>query len=252
MSNGIYTALSGAIAQERNLDIVANNVANVNTTGYRADRVSFQQIVAPENPLPEVVDPISYVSIAETQVDNSPGSMRQTGNPLDLALMGDGYFAVSTPRGERYTRAGAFTTNSDGRVVSPAGDLVQAVGDDPTDPENGGIRIPATAEEIAIANDGTVQVDGEVVGRLRIVAFDDPAAIQKEGVTLYTADQPPLEVGPGEITVVQGHLETANFNAVGGMTELISASRSFDIFQKTIDTFRRLDERAAKDIAARS
>jgi len=198
------------------------------------------------------VDPLSYVSIAETQVDNSPGAMRQTGNPLDAALMGDGFFSVMTQRGERFTRAGAFTTNSEGQIVTPGGDIVQKMGDENAVPDEMGIRIPSTAEEIAIGTDGTVQVDGETVGRLRIVTFEDLGALQKEGVTLYTSPEQAQDVEPGEITVVQGHLETANFSAVGGMTELISASRSFDIFQKTIDTFRRLDERAARDIASRS
>ena len=231
------------------------------TLGMTTDQIERLQLlhdwchtrhVRLQNSSQDLLDCQMHYSIAEVQVDNSPGSMRQTGNPLDAALMGDGFFSVMTPRGERFTRAGAFTTNSEGQIVTPAGDIVQKVGDENAVADEMGIRIPSTAEEIAIATDGTVQVDGETVGRLRVVSFTDPAVLQKEGVTLYTSpEEPAQDVQPGEITVVQGHLETANFNAVGGMTELISASRSFDIFQKTIDTFRRLDERAARDIASR-
>ncbi|MEM7446649.1 MAG: flagellar basal-body rod protein FlgF [Myxococcota bacterium] len=250
MSDGIYSALSGAIAQERNLSVVANNVANAGTTGFRADRVAFRETLAGASGDPDVVQPLRYVGVAEVGIDAAPGTLESTGAPLDLALQGEGLFALQTNAGVRYTRAGSFRTDAEGLLRSPGGHQVLSAEGNPNDPRTAEIRIPEDAAEIVIGSDGTIHADGAEVGRLRIVRFD-LAQLEKEGLTLFRAPDPLPAVLPGEVQVVQGSLETSNMNAVQGMTELITASRAFDAFQKVIDNFKQIDERAARDLAAR-
>lgn len=239
MSDGIYSALSGAIAQQQSLDIVANNVANAGTVGFRADRVAFREAVnrAQGGPTP---DTLRYVTVSRVTTDESAGPLTQTGNPLDLAISGDGMFAVRTPQGIRYTRAGSFRMDAEGVVRTSAGHPVLAAGGDASSQ----VVVPPGAQQITVGDDGSLSADGQVVGRFRVEQFAE-GALEKQGLTMYVARG---QGRPAEGQVMQGYLEGANVSPVAGMNELISASRSFEVFQRVIKAFKHIDERAARDV----
>ena len=121
MSDGIYVALSGAVAQQRSLDVVANNVANANTIGYHGDHVAFRQALSQAGTQGPAPDTLRFNLVAQTVTNHDTGSLQQTGNPLDVALQGDAWFALRTPAGERYTRSGAFVTDRAGVLRSKDG-----------------------------------------------------------------------------------------------------------------------------------
>jgi len=245
VSDGIYAALSGAIGQERSLDVVANNVANANTTGFRGDRVAFSEALSQaglDGPAP---DALRFAEVSAIVTDTTQGSLEQTGGTLDLALSGDGYFVVRGEQGDRYTRAGNFVADAEGVLRTHDGLAVMGRPEDPSRPRPVEIHIPRDARDVLIASDGTVRADGVEVGRLRLVELTDA---QKEGSTRFTAQN---AVDTEETQVSQGYLEDSNINAVAGLNELINATRSFEAFQKVIDTFKQLDSRTARDLAGR-
>lgn len=249
MSDGIWSALSGAVAQQRSLDVVANNVANVNTTGFRADRVAFREALSQaqsDGPAPES---IRFVGVANVEWDESGGTLKETGSPYDVAIDGDGWFVLQTPQGERYTRAGSFLPGQDGVLRSREGFPVLGAAQ-PGNTEPRPIVVPADATEVRIAGDGTIVADGDSVGRLRVVRFEDRTALQKEGATLFTSNAAPSDA-LDTTSVRQGMLEQANVNVIAGMNELITVTRSFEAFQKVIETFRELDQRTARELGAR-
>lgn len=246
MSNGIYSALSGALAQQRSLDVTANNVANANTAGFRADRVAFDEALATAGATTAQPASLRYVVADRVITESAAGSLNTTGNPYDLAIDGDGYFVLATPQGERYTRAGGFNPGSDGVLRAADGIEVVAEGG-----AGARIHIPSNARDIAIGPDGTVTADGESVGRLRIASFADPASLAKEGELRFFATAAPQATSPNT-RVVQGALETSNVNPIAGLNELITSSRLFDSFQRVIHTFADLDNRTARDLGSRS
>jgi flagellar basal-body rod protein FlgF len=258
MSDGIYSALSGAIAQERALSAVSNNVANVNTTGYKADKTIFAEVLSKaKSPLPTAPS-LRYATVSQFAVDNQSGSLKLTGRPLDMALHGDGYFTVKTPQGERYTRAGSFVLDQQGVLRTPGGYEVMQVGkpqpgDDPKLlPPGKRIVLPQEIKEVVVGPDGTFTSDGQTLGKLKLVQFDTQEDALREGLTLFT-NQPGKtpKVADVNTSVEQGYLETANVNAVSGMNELINVSRSFEALEKVIETFRQLDDRTARDVGGR-
>jgi len=258
MSDGIYSALSGAIAQERALSAVANNVANVNTTGYKADKTIFAEVLnKAKSPLPTAPS-LRYSTVSQFAVDSQSGSLKLTGRPLDMALHGDGYFTVKTPQGERYTRAGSFVLDQQGVLRTPGGyEVLQTSkpkpGDDPKIlPPGQRIIMPQEIKEVLVGADGTLTADGQPVGKLKLVRFDTQEDALREGLTLFT-NQPGKQpkVADTNTSVEQGYLESANVNAVSGMNELISVSRSFEALQKVIETFRQLDDRTVRDVGGR-
>lgn len=251
MSSGIYSALSGAIAQERSLSVVANNVANANTTGFKADRVAFDEALAQQNQAAAARSgELKYTAINRVEADLSAGSTRLTGNDLDFALQGDGYFTIQTPAGERFTRNGAFVMDADGIVRTQSGHALLAETNGVNRPGRT-LQIPQDASAIALGEDGTLMVDGAQVGKLKLVRFANPDDVEKEGLTLFKPKQgaTPLALDGG--SVIQGSLETSNVNAVSGVNELITVSRAFDALQKVIQTFRDIDNRAARDLGSR-
>lgn len=244
MSNGIYSALSGAIAQQRNLDVTANNIANANTVGYRGDRVAFQQALAQTAPSP-APNSLRFAVVSQVQPNQEMGTLKQTGAALDVAIQSTGFFAVQTPQGERYTRAGTFRLDGQNILRTADGYEVQSQGGGP-------ITFPPDARQIVITNDGTINVDNAQIGTLKVVQFEKPELLVKQGNALFMA---PKEVPPTESQdpeVVQGFLEASNINAVEGMHELITVNRSFDALHRVIQTFRDIDERTAREIASRS
>ncbi|MGH1344454.1 MAG: flagellar basal-body rod protein FlgF [Nannocystales bacterium] len=231
MSDGLYVAMSGAVAQERAMDVTANNVANGNTTGFRAERVTFEEVLGDQGNL-------SFVTAEEGTVDTSKGELRTTGNPLDVAVDGDGWFAMETPEGPRYTRSGAFRIGPDGALIDERGNGVLDVSNRP-------MLIPGGANEITVDPAGQVLADGVPLGQIQIVSLND-GKLQNEGGNLYSA---PGGVKPVEnASVVSGHLEQANFDPVRGMVDLIRISRNHESLHQMMTTYREIDQRVVREI----
>ena len=251
MSDGIYSALSGAIAQERNLTVVANNVANTTTSGYKGDKTIFAEVMNKVKSSLPAAPALRYGLVSQLSMDNQAGSLHQTGRPLDVALQGDGYFTLDTPQGERYTRAGGFVLDREGVLRTLAGHAVLQDTGSPSKPVDK-IVIPQNARELSISPEGTVSVDGQQLAKLRLVRFEGPDPVLRDGLTLF---KPQDGVKPQAIqpttSVEQGFLEAANVNAVTGMNELITVHRSFEALQKVIETFRQLDDRTARDVGGK-
>jgi flagellar basal-body rod protein FlgG len=244
MNRAIYTAASGGMAALARLDAVAQNLANANTAGYKAERVLFRV-----RPLDETAagagDPIlaetaAQVAEVATVRDFSQGPVRASGNPLDVAITGEGFFVVATPRGERYTRQGNFTLDRDGALVTAGGDRVQG--------EGGDIRLGTGTP--AIGDDGTVSVDGAPVGRLKLVGFGEDPALVAEGSSLFApapgAAAVPLD--PAAVRLAPEALEGANVDAVAGMIELVDVTRGFETYMRAIESLDGLMARAIDEV----
>lgn len=253
MSDGIYTALSGALAQQHALDVVANNVANASTAGFRGDRVVFGQMLAgaqqnaatadPRQPAPPRTD--QFVRVEMNALDGTSGVLRHTGNPLDLALQGDGYFVVRTPQGDRLTRAGSFMMREDGELSTVQGAPVLGEGNQP-------ITFPRGVKSIEVLPDGVVRADGQDLARLAIRTVADPQQLVREGTTTFSITEGTQLLTPERVEVAQGHLEASNVNPVSGLNELITINRSFDALHRVIESIQQLDQRTARDIGSRN
>ncbi len=232
MANGIYVALSGAVAKSQALDVVSNNVANAATTGYRAVRVTFGEALTKAKGVDQ-----RFTITQGTVTDATQGTMVQTGNPLDIALQGDGYFSVNAPQGVRWTRAGELRVAPDGRLVNADGLEVRGAGGKP-------ISVPPDAAEITIGADGSLTAGDTQLGKIELARFDEKT-MAREGATLYRATAAPVAGAP---EVVAGALESSNINVVRGMVDLIRVSRTFEALHRAIETYKEIDQRTAHDI----
>lgn len=232
MSSGIYLATAGAVAQSNALDATANNIANATTTGFQADRITFREAMtgakSPDS---------SLVSAGTKRVDTQYGALSQTGNPLDLAIEGDGMFAVETPNGPRYSRAGNFRLDNEGTLVTVDGFKVRG--------EGGPITIPADTKVIDVGADGSVNADGENVGKLELVKFKY-SQLKREGGTLFSASGQP-EAGEPPL-VRSGMLESSNVNVVRGVVDLVKVSRTYESLMRVIQGYHDVESRAARDL----
>ena len=233
MSNGIYVATAGAVAQSNALDATANNIANASTAGFHGDRVTFREaLTAARSP------DIASVGAGTARIDSQAGALTQTENPLDLALEGDGYFGVATPGGPRYTRAGNFQLDQARNLVTADGFQVRGAGGAP-------INVPADAGDIAIAVDGTVSAGGNEIGKLELVRFA-PNQLKREGGTLFSATGRPLTT---ELPKVRsGMLEASNVNVVRGVVDLVKVSRTYESLMRMIQGYHDIESRAAREL----
>ncbi len=242
MSSGIWMAASGASAQMTALDATANNLANATTPGYKADQAVFQEHLAQALFAGKAHAEMRYASVATVHHDLRSGPLQVTQRPLDVAIDGDGYFAVQTPRGERYTRAGGFQ-------VGPGGTLVTAQGYPVLDLAGSPIQIPEEKGTVEIGEDGVLRVNGEEeVGQLRVVDFEQPGALEKDGDTLFRAPARAGQPIPASALLQPGALELPNVSIVKGMTDLVSATRAFEALEKAVEAYSDLERRAASDI----
>jgi flagellar basal-body rod protein FlgF len=234
MNAAMYKALSGALVQTRRLELVTQDLANVNTAGYKGERIVFREVL--ESPLKPDERIGGQVVVTEQRTDFSNGNLRSTGNPLDLALMGEGFFAVQTAAGVRYTRQGAFSLSVNNTVVTPAGEAVLG--------ESGPIRVDG--DKVDITTDGAVLVDGEEVDRLKIVQAEDPRRLVREGQTFFRAED--VDVQPATaVQVVQGSLEEANVNPIESMVALIDLQRQFEAYERAIRTMDSVTEKVVDE-----
>lgn len=242
MNSGMFGAVSGSLAAMRRMDLISNNLANVNTPGYKKDKMSFEGLLAgsenpPAVPQGSTADPIMQKE--NIYIDYSSGPTSQSGNPLDLALDGDGFFAVTTPDGTAYTRQGNFRISADGTLVTVDGYPVQG---------NGGSVIKINGSRVEIDNKGGIVVDGAQVGALSVVDFEKPYALNKVGSTLLRTVDPQAAAQPGKAQVKQGHIEGSNVDSISEMVQLIETNRYFEACSKVVKGFDDMAAKAANEI----
>ena len=243
MDYGIYVAASGFLSQEKRLEIIANNLANANTAGYKGDMPVFR-ISNPSLPESQVGQGAALSAavlsvLPQVRTDFSQGPLTQTGNPLDVAIVGEGFFEIETPRGPRYTRKGDFTLSTDGTLVTQGGHPVKG--------EGGAIAL--TEGEVTIDQTGTVFVDGKEEGQLRVVTFPATENLVKEGEGLFAWDGEGSQARPSdEVDVRQGYLENSNVDAIREMVQMIEALRVFEDHQKMIQAFDSAHKSAVNEI----
>ncbi|MFH1215948.1 MAG: flagellar basal-body rod protein FlgF [Pseudomonadota bacterium] len=232
---GLLEGIETMLAQEQRLNQTTNNLANVDTPGYKKEDVTFWEMLYQTNAKRERVG--KALNLLTNQQE---GSIKTTGNQLDFSISGQGFFKLQTPQGIRYSRAGNFLVNSQGQLVNPDGHLVLGDG--------GPVIINGT--NVSLAVDGGLLVDGVGAGRLDIAAFDDLNGIEKEGTNLFRIKE---EGGAEErqatdFIVHQGSLEASNVNLVTEMTTLIDLHRAYETQQKVIRTFDEIDNKAINNV----
>jgi flagellar basal-body rod protein FlgF len=216
MESAAYVALSSQMALSRQLDVVANNIANSSTPAFKAERVIFAEFINRQRATG--APSLSFVQDFGSARDTSQGPLSTTGNPLDLALQGDGYLKVQTPLGIRYTRNGRFQLDPTGQIVNAQGYPVMADGDRP-------IVVPPDAHEITVTKDGTVSTSQGDAGHLSVVKFDDERQLTPATGGLYVSSATPTAAT--ETMVLQGTVEDSNVQPIIEMTRLMAISRNF-------------------------
>ncbi|MDD2943301.1 MAG: flagellar hook-basal body protein [bacterium] len=250
MDRGIYAASSGGLMRNRQLDVVANNLANVSTVGFKAERLvsrqeNFEDTLASrlasdneraqydQQRTPGIID-------IRTQTDFSAGPIEYTGNPLNVAINEENtFFVVQTPEEEQYTRAGNFSLNNLSQIVSADGYPVLGDG--------GPIQVPQG--KVSIDSGGNVSVDGQSVAKLRTVRIDNTEALKRVEGVRFRADDPLTQEAVEPMLVPQS-VETANLNVVEAMVEMIDAQRGFEAYTKTVQTIDDMNDRAIRSARA--
>jgi flagellar basal-body rod protein FlgG len=249
MIRGLHTAAAGMVAQQQDIDVISNNIANVNTTAFKQDRTEFQDLMyqslnytagatSADTNNPTGIDTGLGVRVAGIQKNFIQGSLLQTGNTYDVAIQGNGFFQITTPNGETaYTRNGSFKLNNEGSLVNGLGYL--------TEPE---IVVPDDLINVSVAQDGTVSAidpatgEQQVLGQITLVNFINPSGLAPQGDSLYLATDTsgdPVEGTPGLNgigTIRQGMLEGSNVQLVTEMVNLITAQRGYEANSKAITT----------------
>ena len=233
-------AASGLRARMESLDLVANNIANASTGGYKADREFYSLYAASEA---ACNDSVSTMPVIERPwVDHAQGVLYSTGNPLDVALSGKGFFAVNGPGGPLYTRNGSFRLATDGRLTSADGYPVR-------DSQGAALTLQA-ARPLEISSDGTVTQDGVVTGKLEIADFTSTAGLSKQGANYFRVTDPATRpAAPSGTSVEQGHLETSNTGTAESAVRLVSVMRQFEMLQKAVSLGNEMNKKAIEEVA---
>lgn len=277
----LWVPLSGALAQQKKVEIIANNVANANTPGYKRDEIIFEEYLTALNKGDGIRIPQkewspgdfyqthgvekSQVKIAGTYTDFANGQLKSTGNPFDIALNGSGFFEILTPNGIRYTRRGTFTTSSEGKLVTPQGDPVLSKWEVPSATPEGTLsrfiaQAPVAKEraivipkgKFSVNMQGEIFVDGKKLSDLSIVEFKDSHTLKKEGNS-YFFNEDAKNILPGSVKtkVHQGFLEGSNVNAITEMSELIKAHRHFESIQSAIKAYDNIAGKSVNESTLR-
>lgn len=262
MDAALWAAKTGLDAQQTEMSVISNNLANVNTTGYKEDRAVFEdllyqnqsQVGADTSQTTQSPSGLSIgtgVQVVATEKDYSQGSLTQTGNPLDVAIQGQGFFQIQMPDGTlAYTRDGTFQTNAEGQLVTSSGYVVQP-----------GITIPQGAQSVTIGSDGTVtallpgQSTPTQVGQLQLANFINPAGLEPTGQNLLVesaSSGTPVTGTPGVNglgTLTQGSLESSNVDVVEELVNMIQTQRAYEMDSKAISTVDQMLQYATENMS---
>jgi flagellar basal-body rod protein FlgF/flagellar basal-body rod protein FlgG len=238
VDSGFYSACAGLAARIRTLEVAADNLANMNTAGFRSQTPSFRSFLlsATGGVAGRAVN--TFVGLSGTRLNLAPGQVQQTGNDFDLAVEGSGYFAVQTRDGVKYTRDGQFRLSSDRTLVNAGGDAVLG--------EGGPLRLPSG--QMSVSSDGTVSVDGALVGKLQVVEFAtgaEPVAVGKSYLEVPEQDVRATK----QATIRQGALEQSNVDPIGEAVGLVALQRHAEMLQRALSMFHsEMNRVAAEDI----
>jgi len=241
MDSGLYAACAGLVARTQALDTIAANVANSSSTGYRGQKNVFGTVLAAAHhgklsTINQVTN--SYGILSGTRLDQTQGTISPTGNDLDLAVEGSGYFKVQTAKGVLYTRNGSFQVSSQGQLTTTSGDLVLG--------ESGPISL--SKGPVTISQDGTISSGGAISGKLKLVSFAPTTELMSRGSGSYAAPAT-AELPISDTRVRQGSLESSNVSPVDGIVELISAQRSAESMRHVLTMLdSEMDKTAAQDL----
>jgi flagellar basal-body rod protein FlgF len=251
MENSLLVGLSRQMVLARELDVVANNIANLNTNGFKADESIFEEYVMPvarQNHFPGAARQLSHVIDVGTWRNMNPGPVERTGNPLDIAINGDAFLTVQTPTGPRYTRNGSLQINSAGQLVTADGYTVQG--------DNGPITFQQTDHDISVAPDGRITVlEGAnnrteaTRGRLVLVNFAQPQRLQKDGNNNFLAPAGVAPTPATKATLMQGYVEKSNVNGVVEMSRLLEITRSYTEVANLLQSEGDLHKNAIQQLA---
>lgn len=223
MENSTFTTLTRQTGLMREMQVVANNIANAATTGFRQEGIMFSEYI-------QELDDTTSLSMASGNVRETShlqGALTQTAAPFDFAIEGTGFFLVDTPSGERLTRAGSFSPNADGDLVTNDGHRVLDGGGAP-------VFIPPGASDLSVASDGTISTDGQAVGQIGLFVPIDPLLLEREGGVMFRSD---AGVEPAEnARVLQGFLESSNVDAMSQITRMIEVQRAYEMGQSFLQT----------------
>ncbi len=243
MDSGLYAACAGLVARTDSLDAIANNLANTSTTGFRAREGSFSSVLAASSnhPLGSVLNQVAnnYGVLGSTHMDSAEGSLVSTGNEMDFAIQGPGYFAVQTAGGTQYTRNGAFRVSPQGQLTTQTGEAVLG---------QGGV-IQLMPGPVSISPDGTISSNGAVAGRIKLVEFKPGTEPAGAGSNFYSAPAANVVPASTATTVNQGMLESSNVNPVTSVVALIDAQRSAETMRHALSMFdTEMNKTAAQDL----
>jgi flagellar basal-body rod protein FlgF len=242
MDNAIYVGLSKQMLLQRELDIAANNLANVDTVGFK-----FEEMLSNADPTPSTrpggtTPPLTFAVGNGVLRNFTQGSLTQTGAPLDVAIDGKGFLKISTASGTRYTRDGRFKLDPTGKLVTQDGDAVQGDGGDITlDPKKGAV---------AISSNGEISQSGQVVGKLAVVSFDSLSALSKDGANLYRNDSNLTEQPATSATLKQGMLEGSNVQPITQITRLIEINQAYNAVSIMMSSTASLSNAAIQRLGA--
>ena len=260
MMEGLYIAASGGTKQLKKLDILSNNIANINTQGFKRDmliyeemRPPFQQILMKGSDTKNLNSfhgsnlAVSYVQVTQSLTDFKQGSLIKTDNPLDVAIEGKGFFIINTPNGDRYTRNGNFHLDGTGQLVDRRGNNIVTRNEEP-------ILIPFDTKQISIDQDGSIfggtELDQDPLGQLKIVNFNNLRELVKEGEGFYKISNPSVkEILVNDAKVLQGFTENSNANTIHEMTQMIETVRQLEAYQKIIQSIDEADDQSVNSLA---
>ncbi len=237
LENTAYIGLSRQLVLQRQMDMIANNIANMNTTAYKAQTMMFAEYLVPQGRTgaAAVGYDMSMVQDVAMMRRMSPGIIRQTGNALDLAIKGKGYFVIETPDGLRYTRNGRFMTDLEGLLVNRAGYPV-------LDVDSRVIELNPSDPNLDISTDGTISTSAGAVARLQVAIFQNEQKLEELGNSLYASKETPELAETSQI--LQGALEGSNVNAIREMTEMMTVLRSYQSVQRLLTANHEMQRRA--------
>ncbi len=255
MQSAMFSALFGALTNEHRMNSIANNLANVNTTGYKRDVLAFRDTFE-SYATDTMIEPVSNIRakkmlpdpqhMARTRMalsltDFQQGPLKITGGPFDLAISGEGFFKIDTPQGELYSRNGHFRQTAEGTLITEQGYPVLGNG--------GPITLPGQVRNFNIAEDGRIFADGNLVGQISLVSVDDVKNLEKAGQNMYKPRAGTnVEEVPSRGFMAQGFLEAPNVDAVYEMVNMIEAQRQFEAYTKVMQTSDAIDKEAVNKV----